>query len=322
VVVVDEEEVAQVHAVAPPPPPLSRQNATESARRSSARQASANATRGAVSYPHFASVRHIYLEDSTKIGLQTLFGVLDKTADGVIDGADFGPQFGSRRTMALWERLRDEFDEDSSGSIDPVEFISGFKRLAMMQPLDQSAFTKVPLTNLELLEQLQNSANAIVRALCSQLFDTVKDADPQPQPVAPFWAEQPQMALLSVNGLYMVEKLQQYLQCLFTAFDRDQNGVLSAADFEIPASLQNPRATNQAQQKWAAIQGAFDLNQDGQVTPDEFLLKFKELALTQPLLGFNSMPRNHNECIKLLNISTNAALAKFAKEVYSLLKAK
>ena len=143
VVVVDEEEVAQVHAVAPPPPPLSRQNATESARRSSARQASANATRGAVSYPQFASVRHIYLEDSTKIGLQTLFGVLDKTADGVIDGADFGPQFGSRRTMALWERLRDEFDEDSSGSIDPVEFISGFKRLAMMQPLDQSAFTKV-----------------------------------------------------------------------------------------------------------------------------------------------------------------------------------
>ena len=44
--------------------------------------------------------------------------------------------------------------------------------------------------------------------------------------------------------------------------------------------------------------------------------------LQPPQVGFNSMPRNHNECIKLLNISTNSALAKFAKEVYSLLKAK
>ena len=56
------------------------------------------------------------------------------------------------------------------------------------------------------------------------------------------------------------------------------------------------------------------------MTPQEFLLKFKELALAQPLIGFTSVPRNHLECVELLNKSTNKALMIVAAELIKAIK--
>ena len=49
---------------------------------------------------------------------------------------------------------------------------------AVGHPLDMTAFVSVPSTNLELLECLQLSANAVVRTLALELLNAVGEALP------------------------------------------------------------------------------------------------------------------------------------------------
>ena len=81
---------------------------------------------------------------------------------------------------------------------------------AVGHPLDMTAFVSVPSTNLELLECLQLSANAVVRTLALQLYNTVGECLPPSAAAATapasFWAEYPTTALLSLKGLYITDE--------------------------------------------------------------------------------------------------------------------
>jgi hypothetical protein len=52
----------------------------------------------------------------------------------------------------------------------------------------------------------------------------------------------------------------------------------------------------------------------------QFVAKFKQLALTQPLVGFSALPRSHKEAMRLLNQSTNSALQKMVEELHKTLQ--
>ena len=235
--------------------------------------------------------------------------------------ADFTMDTGPRRTQQLWLQLQQSFDQNRDGAITPLEYVDGFKALAMGQPLDMTAFARVPSTNLELLGCLQLSANVIVRNMTLQLFNTVGESLPPGAPTTPqaFWATSPTSVLLSLTGLFITDDSHKGLQKLFNAIDADKNGVLTAHDFA-GKTFSSQHGAQRAQRRWALLQGAFDLNGDHQVTKEEFYTKFKELALAQPLIGFSRLPSSHTECIALLNHSTNHSIGKLAGEFVLALK--
>ena len=168
-----------------------------------------------IPFPIIDSVQHVFLDDQSKLALQTLWNVCDKNGDGVLSAADFAFEAGPQRAQAMWAQVQAALDLDLSGQVTPVEFVSAFKMMAMAQPLDASAFAKVPTNNLELLEQLQRSANAVVRALAGQLFHHTADSPVTPSTaLAPFWVERPETALLSLEGLFITEASHALLEAL------------------------------------------------------------------------------------------------------------
>lgn len=264
-----------------------------------------------IPFPVIDSVQHVFLEDQSKLALQTLWNLCDKNGDGVLSAADFAFQPFPQRAQALWSEVQAALDLDRSGRITSVEFVAAFKMMAMAKPLDPSAFSKVPTNNLELLEQLQRSANTTVRTLAGQLFYHLAVGPVSHSlSLAPFWAERPVTALLSLEGLYITEASHALLEALFGQIDADGNGVLSVHDFG--AMHFDLRASYQ---KWALLKEAFDANGDGVVSKEEFFTTFKRLALAQPLVGFNMLPSSHTQCMALLNTSTNAALGKLAEDL-------
>ena len=84
----------------------------------------------ATTFPTVASVRHLFLDDQSKVALQQLFSILDRTQTGSLQPADFAPSMGPRRTQQLWTTLQDSFDENHDGAITPLEYVDGFKSLA------------------------------------------------------------------------------------------------------------------------------------------------------------------------------------------------
>ena len=165
----------------------------------------------ATAFPTVASVRHLFLDDTSKITLQQLFDLLDKTNSGILQPADFAPGTGPQRGQQLWLQLQGFFDQNHDGAITPLEYVDSFKALAMKQSLDMPSFARVPSTNLELLECLQLSANTVVRSLALQLFNTVGEALPPSTsfvlaaPMA-FWTEYPTTPLLTLKGLFITDE--------------------------------------------------------------------------------------------------------------------
>jgi Ca2+-binding EF-hand superfamily protein len=212
-----------------------------------------------------ANLINIVLTEKAKIGLQTLFSVMDKTGDGVLSSADFQPSFGSKRTLAMWEELRLRFDRDLSGDVTHIEFIATYKSLSMDQPLEMSAFGLVPSTNIELLTCLQNSANATLIAMCEAMYACVSDYAATPSTPGPWWDAHPEACSFSQQGLSISAENQQRLEQLYAKLDKDGSGALDPNDF----ICFDPNAQRAATQRWQVVQRAFDIDGDQQVTATE-----------------------------------------------------
>ena len=271
-------------------------------------------------FPLINSARHIFLTDRSKIALEMLFILLDRSNDGILSHADFTPVAGPRRTLQLWASLQENLDFNRSGTITPIEFVCGFKELAMRGSLCTTAFAKVPRTNLELLEQLQLSANARVLELAFTLFKHVSEADPSlytAPALTAWWDQRPDPSILSRDGLYLTAASKDVLQSLFSSLDANGDGKISIHDFRNVTVFDGQRS---AARRWGMLKASFDLNNDGHITPEEFATKMKEVALSATLIGFSCIPANHRECMALLNASTNTAIRKAGEELVRALR--
>ena len=267
--------------------------------------------------------RHLYLDDESKMQLEALFGVLDRTHTGKISSSDYAPVAGSRRSLSLWARLQKQFGGDDA--ITPERFVSTLKTLALCAPLLPAVFPTVPRSNLECLLRLNVSVNATVKELCRTLYlSACPDAPAPARPVAPscLWTTHPQLALLTVDALRLDDDCRAQMAALFGALDKMGEGCLSAADFELGHAPQfGGSGLRDARNKWQRLLASFDLTGDGLIHPDEFLVQMEELALHQPLEGFGSLPPSHAECIRTLNRSTNRAALGLGKAIYELTQA-
>uniref|UniRef100_A0A7S4B2X6 EF-hand domain-containing protein n=1 Tax=Chrysotila carterae TaxID=13221 RepID=A0A7S4B2X6_CHRCT len=240
--------------------------------------------------------------------------------DGALSVEDFVPaKPASRAAYARWEAFRSEFDADGNGVISPEEFIGKFKSMALRRPLDGDCFATVPSTSLATLSSLNRSINATIRSLCTLFYASVAAAPAgPPSPPSDFWTQHPDAATFGMQRLYLQEETKQMLESLFGALDTDHDALLTAADFAL-----NKPFSRSAAAKWEILRAQFDLNGNGKITPEEFISGFKSLAMRQPLErgAFPSLPRDHRECMQLLNRAVNKVILQLGKALQQSLAA-
>jgi hypothetical protein len=141
-------------------------------------------------------VAFVSLADDTKFQLEVLFGLLDRSGDGIITKDDFmivPPPTGrktakqatddallQREIFHRWDLLRQEFDFSNDNAIAPAEFVHGMKCAALKRPLDAASRlrpeARPDASHLEYLTLLADSVNATIKNLCKAVFDFCKSA--------------------------------------------------------------------------------------------------------------------------------------------------
>jgi len=112
----------------------------------------------------------IYLFPETTKQMEQLWSILDANKDGVLSAEDwlFTPGGSSK-----WDTLRKNFDLDGSGGVEPAEFMSGLKTLALKEPLEAHCFHPAPTNHVEMMKCVNESTNRQIQNLCKTLYETI-----------------------------------------------------------------------------------------------------------------------------------------------------
>ena len=270
--------------------------------------------------------------------VQALFARLDSDGDGQLTAADFA-RADFPTGFALWEELRRDFAPADPHVITPVEFIAKVKAVALAHALSkEGSFEKVPATNLACLHALNASINLVIIELCKNLHSKVaaltasalaaagpaaqfgKMAVQQPDAAAAagaadqlvlvpphaLWREHGQSELREAM-LYIEEAPKQMILKVYRALDANEDGLITPEDFVDKAKGVASRA---ALDKWERLRHEFDTDGSNSIDLDEFIDCFKAIALRQPLsfgATFN-VEASHKDCLRLLNGAVNQGI--------------
>jgi len=117
----------------------------------------------------------------------------------------------------------------------------------------------------------------------------------------------------STFGFFIDGRSREQMQKLFDILDKDGKGVLEPGDWP---------STADGASHWDKMRTHFDVNNDGKITPEEFVNGLKKFVLEQPIgspapAGLFSFPAgSHGQHLKDLNESINSALCNWCKSIY------
>ena len=112
----------------------------------------------------------IWLVPETVRQVDQLWKILDANGDGKLSADDWAFTPGG---SSKWDTLRRNFDFDASGGIEPSEFLTGLKNLALKEPLEAPCFHPAPTNHVEMMRCVNASTNRQIQNLCKALFETV-----------------------------------------------------------------------------------------------------------------------------------------------------
>jgi Ca2+-binding EF-hand superfamily protein len=186
----------------------------------------------------------LMLTEGTMKQIQMLWLILDKTGDGKISPEDFlalaGP-FGvtdHQQAMAKWQEMSKHFDTDHSGDITPVEFIDGFKKIAMGSALDWEGIKSMPeQTYLDVQAKLNESVNRRLQNLVKEAHEMFSQ-DVVPPTSAKFeldprWSTEgwKQVSTRLADQLLINTENEVQIEEIFNHLDQTKDGVLTREDF-------------------------------------------------------------------------------------------
>jgi hypothetical protein len=196
--------------------------------------------------PNWDFEKPLMLTEGTMVLIDTLWLILDKTGDGKISKEDFLPfaQFGATAApppfgaaaaapfgTAKWQEMSEHFDTDDSGDITPVEFIDGFKKIAMGSALDLEGIKSMPeQTYLDVQAKLNKSVNRRLQNLVKEAHERfAQDAVP-PTVIksSDLWTTNGwiQVSKRSADQLLINTENKLQIEEIFNHLDQTKDGVL------------------------------------------------------------------------------------------------
>ena len=186
----------------------------------------------------------LMLTEGTMVQIQTLWLILDKTGDGKISPEDFlaltGPLGATdhQQAMAKWQEMSKHFDTDHSGDITPVEFIDGFKKIAMGSALDLEGIKSMPeQTYLDVQAKINESVNRRLQNLVKEAHEMFSQDVVLPTSAEikldPRWSTEgwKQVSTRSADQLLINTENQVQIEEIFNHLDQTKDGVLTREDF-------------------------------------------------------------------------------------------
>jgi Ca2+-binding EF-hand superfamily protein len=186
----------------------------------------------------------LMLTEGTMVQIQTLWLILDKTGDGKISPEDFlvlaGPLGATdhQQAMAKWQEMSKHFDTDHSGDITPVEFIDGFKKIAMGSALDWEGIKSMPeQTYLDVQAKINESVNRRLQNLVKEAYDMFSQDVVLPTSAEikldPRWSTEgwKQVSTRLADQLLINTENQVKIEEIFNHLDETNDGVLTKEDF-------------------------------------------------------------------------------------------
>ena len=112
----------------------------------------------------------IWLFPETTKQIDQLWKILDVNGDGTLTAEDWQHSPGG---ASKWDLLRSKFDLDGSGGVEPQEFMTGLKNMALVLPIEVECFIPQPTTHVEMMKCVNESTNRQIQNLCKELFETI-----------------------------------------------------------------------------------------------------------------------------------------------------
>jgi len=112
----------------------------------------------------------IWLFPETTKQIDQLWKILDVNGDGSLTAEDWQHSPGG---ASKWDLLRSKFDLDGSGGVEPQEFMTGLKNIALVLPIEAQCFVPPPTTHVEMMKCVNESTNRQIQNLCKELFETM-----------------------------------------------------------------------------------------------------------------------------------------------------
>ena len=183
----------------------------------------------------------LMLTEATMMQIETLWQILDKTGDKKISVDDFLALAGGRgeahqqqEAIAKWQEMSRHFDADHSGDITPVEFIDGFKKIAMGLALDWEGIKSMPeQTYLHVQAKINESVNRQLQNLIKNVHGNfAQDAVPPSLVIKldPHWNAEGAKQV-STDQLRVNTENQEKIEEIFKHLDQTKDGVLTKDDF-------------------------------------------------------------------------------------------
>ena len=186
----------------------------------------------------------LMLTEGTMVQIQTLWLILDKTGDGKISPEDFLALAGPlgvtdhQQAMAKWQEMSKHFDTDHSGDITPVEFIDGFKKIAMGLALDWEGIKSMPeQTYLDVQAKINKSVNRRLQNLVKEAYERFSQDVFLPASAEikldPRWSTEgwKQVSTRLADQLLVNTENQVQIEEIFNHLDETKDGVLTKEDF-------------------------------------------------------------------------------------------
>lgn len=263
-----------------------------------------------------AVIAPIRLEAGTSGVIVQLFKTIDVDRSGDITIEDFQKAMGEDGkddVDAQWKKLAKYFDDDSDGIVTMSEFRLGFKGYGIEAKLDSKIGFEAPYTWTagQWASELQSVLNRSVVDQCKILGGWFQQFDGKMAEVRSQATPDEQNADTMLMVIYMNQATELQIHRLFDLMDKDENGVLEAADFAIMA---NNTGTSKL---WDQLKANFDANGDECITFDEF--KAHLAATVRDRISVGSIPRKDwtwRQVIGRLTEWSNRMVQEQCREIY------
>lgn len=240
--------------------------------------------------------------------LNELFTAMDTQNDGFITANSFQTgQFSATLAASWgeWEAIRLMFDADGDNHITPVEFVMGFARLALNQPIQIAYGTMMSLE--EFYAHMQTLVHNFVADRVQACYEEVKGVLARRTVLKRSNSSLP----LPSNEVYTArlnEAVLRKMSNVFRSIDTSHTGVITADDFQLKGKTLG---------EWDQVRSWFDADGNNEVSEKEFFHGFKLFLLRErlPVPAEGTMLTFMQHMHDLANHRLMAALATFEAQV-------